>query len=49
METCMVDKGCHHFGLEYCEDCGKYYCHNHINRDKHNCDDSVKGCHGIWR
>jgi hypothetical protein len=42
-----VDNKCHNIATEICEDCGKAFCHRHINRDKHKCDDSVKGCHGM--
>jgi predicted nucleic acid binding AN1-type Zn finger protein len=42
----IMDDGCHNSATEFCEDCGKHFCHRHINRDKHECDDSVKGCHG---
>ena len=44
-----VKDDCHAFASQYCEDCGKEFCHNHIDRDKHKCDDSVKGCHSIWK
>ena len=44
-----VKDSCAAFGSQICEDCGKLYCHNHINRDKHKCDDSVKGCHGTLK
>lgn len=30
-----------------CEDCGKAVCNQHGSRDKHPCDDSVKGAHGM--
>lgn len=33
----------------YCEDCGKSTCDKHASRDKHPCDDSVPGCHSIWK
>jgi hypothetical protein len=44
-----MEDSCHAYGSEHCEDCGKTYCHHHINRDKHKCDDSVKGTHSIWK
>lgn len=47
-ETCDY-KDCKEKGFIICEDCGKWLCKKHCNRDKHDCDDSVKGCHGIWR
>ena len=34
---------CHNFAFKICKDCGKLLCHNHINKDKHKCDDLVKG------
>jgi hypothetical protein len=40
---------CAAYATHICEDCGKVFCHNHINRDKHFCDDSVKGVHSIWK
>lgn len=44
-----IEDNCHAYASEFCEDCGKEFCHNHINRDKHKCDDSVKGCHGTLK
>ena len=43
------DDSCFAYGNHICEDCGKLFCHSHINRNKHKCDDSVKGCHSIWK
>ena len=40
---------CHAWASYVCEDCDKHFCHNHIDRSKHKCDDSVKGCHSIWK
>lgn len=45
----IIDDSCHNYASQICEDCGKGLCHNHINRDKHKCDDSIKGVHGIWK
>lgn len=44
-----MDDKCNNFGTEYCEDCGRNFCHKHINRDKHKCDDSIQGCHGVLK
>ena len=39
----LIDKGvdnrCHNFAYKLCSYCGKYYCHNHITRSKHLCDE----------
>lgn len=43
-----VEDSCHNIATYYCEDCGKEFCSKHSSRNKHNCDDSIKGCHGIW-
>lgn len=40
-----VEDNCHNIATEYCEDCGKHFCFRHISRDKHDYDDSIKGCH----
>jgi hypothetical protein len=40
---------CANYGTFHCEDCGKVFCRWHIDRVKHKCDDSVKGCHSIWK
>jgi len=40
---------CASWGSYVCEDCGKGFCRHHISRDKHDCDDSVKGTHSIWK
>jgi hypothetical protein len=40
---------CNNPADSYCEDCGKNTCDKHASRDKHPCDDSVKGCHSIWK
>jgi len=40
-EVGMIDDKCHAYAVEVCEDCGKAYCHNHCNRDKHKCDDKL--------
>ena len=34
---------------DVCEDCGKAYCMKHADRCRHSCDDSVPGCHSIWK
>lgn len=44
-----VTDECLNLASQICEDCGKRFCHHHINRDKHKCDDSVKGAHSIWK
>lgn len=44
-----VTNECHNHATMYCEDCGKLFCRYHIDRDKHKCDDSIKGCHSIWK
>ena len=41
------DDTCHNYASQCCEDCGKWFCRKHIDRDKHKCDDSVKGCHSM--
>ena len=41
----ITDDSCHNTGAWHCEDCSKMFCRHHINRDRHECDDSVKGCH----
>jgi predicted nucleic acid binding AN1-type Zn finger protein len=45
---CMK-KYCRKRATEHCEDCGKVYCKKHDGRVEHACDDSVKGCHSIWK
>ena len=40
---------CLNYASRFCEDCGKEFCHIHINRNNHECDDSIEGCHSIWK
>ena len=40
---------CKNKSTSICEDCGKPVCNKHCDRDKHPCNDSVKGCHSIWK
>jgi len=42
-------KQCEKHSSDICEDCGKPVCYFHGDRDKHNCDDSVEGCHSICK
>ena len=44
-EVCKI---CGAKATQYCEDCGRQLCDVHGDRDKHNCDDRIKGCHGVW-
>ncbi len=43
------EEQCGRNSFDICEDCGKPVCFFHGGRDKHKCDDSVKGCHSIWK
>jgi len=45
---CDADNCCNEADIDrYCEDCGKKFCQIHADRDKHKCDDSIKGCHSM--
>jgi uncharacterized UBP type Zn finger protein len=40
---------CKESSTSICEDCGKSTCDRHGDRGKHPCDDSIPGCHSIWK
>jgi len=40
---------CKKHSHDICEDCGNPVCFFHSGRKEHDCDDSVEGCHSIWK
>ena len=37
-----MENSCHNLAYKICEECGNYFCHNHINPEKHDCESLEK-------